>query len=82
MREKHSMVPGVRYHVTMKDCCIEGSFDAEFVRYVVDPEMSDEADADEYRDAVFRGDGSEIIIGPLWGAWTVAAIREGEKHHD
>ncbi len=52
--EKKALKPGVKYKITMDDCCIEGEIYGVFVEWDL-----------ESREAVF-----DIgRIGPEWGAW-------------
>lgn len=67
--EKAGMVPGKRYRITLKDCCIEGEIFGTFVEWQW-PENWDGGRGEDdraYQEAIF-----DIgRIGPAWGKWRV-----------
>jgi len=58
MAEQIPLTPGVRYRITLDDCCIQATLTGVFERFILD----EDGDPDE---AVF-----DIgTIGPMWGQW-------------
>ena len=63
---------GKHYRITLDDCCIQGEFEATFLRW----KPSNDGSV-EYDRAVFD---NGVEIGPAWGEWEVELLEV--KHND
>lgn len=61
------LVPGRRYRVTLDDCCIEGHFDAVFVKV----HLTREADGTPFCQGLIF---DTAVIGPNWGSFEAFEI--------
>jgi hypothetical protein len=64
------LVAGIRYRVTINDCCAEGHFVGTFVGYDLNREPEDDDVEGEHDTAHF----DTGVIGPSWGQLTFTVL--------